>query len=116
MTEREVDLGFWRIVETNIGHKLTAEEEAARLGQMSGHAARDARLISAASLYHLVQSQQLTISLESHEQAMNDLADMSEEYGLNSDQIHALLASQEASLGRLVCQPIIWPDTSSAAE
>lgn len=116
MTDREIDLGFWQIVETSIGRKLTVEEEAARFAQISGHAARDARLVSAASLYHLVQSQQLAISPESHEQAMNDLAAISDEYGLDSDQIHALLASQEASLGRLVCQPIIWPDTSPAAE
>lgn len=112
MNSRAVDLSFWRLVEAGIGRKLNTQEELARLEQLSYHAARDARLVSAASLYHLVQSQQLPISPESHEQAMHDLANMRDEYGLDCDQIHGLLAAQEASLGRLACQPVIWPDIS----
>lgn len=119
MNSREVDLGFWEIIEHGIGRPLTSDEETSRTRQVSYHAARDPRLISAAGMYGLVQSQQLPISPKSHEQAMNDLADMAEEYRLDCDQIHALLQAHEPGKFTLIRQPVIWPSqpgTESAAE
>lgn len=102
MNSPEVDTAFWNLV----GGEFRLSKQSDRERRLA-LAYADKRLSSAAFLRSLLRSG-IVIRPDIHHQMENDLADVSQQYGMTPDDMHALMVRHEPSLAFQIEQPLLW--------